>query len=142
MSTTSSQTPSSALTVITAYIEGLSAVKASMISDLCKEQHCHCLCLQETHRGARKARPRIPGMTLVAERPHDKYGSVIFIRDDLKVNSISVTAANHVELPDVVVHSVYKRAVCTPFIGTQKHTPDCNMRFQQPQHHMGLRRHR
>ena len=38
---------------------------------------------------------------------------VVFIRDDLKVKSISVTAANHVEvitaeLPDVVVHSVYK----------------------------------
>ena len=52
-------------------------------------------------------------MTLVAERPHDKYGSAIFIRDDLKVNSISATAVNHVdmittELPDVVVHSVYK----------------------------------
>ena len=113
MSTTSSQSLSSALTVISANIEGLSAIKASMLSDLCKEQHCHCLCLQETHRGERKARPRIPGMTLVAERPHDKYGSAIFIRDDLKVKSISVTAANHVEvitaeLPDVVVHSVYK----------------------------------
>ena len=51
-------------------------------------------------------------MTLIAERPHDKYGSAIFIRDNLKVKSISVTAANHVEvitveLPNVVVHSVY-----------------------------------
>ena len=104
MSTTSNQSLSSALTVISANIEGL--------SDLCKEKHCHCLCLQETHRGTRKVRPRIPGMTLVAERPYDKYGSAIFIRDDLKV-SISVTSANHVEvitakLPDVVVHSVYK----------------------------------
>ena len=58
-------------------------------------------------------RPRIPGMTLVAERPHDKYGSAIFIRDDLKVKSLSATAVNHVEvirveLSDVVVHSVYK----------------------------------
>ena len=84
-----------------------------MLSDLCKEQHCHCLCLQETHIGTRKARPRIPGRTLVVERPHDKYGSAIFIRDYLKVKRISVTAANHVEviiaeLPDVVVHSVYK----------------------------------
>ena len=40
-------------------------------------------------------------------------GEAIFTRDDLKVKSISVTAANHVEvitaeLPDVVVHSVYK----------------------------------
>jgi len=49
----------------------------------------------------------------VAERPHDKYGSAIFIRDDLKVKSVSVSAANNVEvitaeLPNVVVHSVYK----------------------------------
>ena len=95
MSTTSSQILSSALTLISANIEGLSAVKASMLSDLGKKQHCHCLCLQETHRGARKERPRILGMTLVAERPHDKYGSAIFIRDDLKVKSISVTTANH-----------------------------------------------
>ena len=99
--------------MISANIEGLSAVKASMLSDLCKEHHCHWLCLQETHRGARKARPRIPGMTLVAEHPHAKYGSTIFIRDNLKVKSISVTAANHVEvitaeLPDVVIHYVYK----------------------------------
>ena len=87
MSTSSSQGLSSALTVIYANIEGLSAVKASMISALCKEQHCHCLCLQETHRSERKARPRIPGMTLVEERPHDNYGSVIFIIDDLKVRA-------------------------------------------------------
>ena len=113
MSTTSCQSLSSALTVICANIEGLSAVKASMLSDLCKRQYYHCLCLQKTHRGERKARHEIPGMALVAERPHDKYGSAIFIKDDLKVKSISVTAANHVEvitaeLPDVVVHSVYK----------------------------------
>ena len=103
---------SSALTVISANIEGLSSVKTSMLSDVCKEQHCHSLCLQETHRGERKARPRIPGMTFVAERPHDKYGNAIFIRDDLKVKSICVTA----ELPDVVVHFVYKppsEQVCT-----------------------------
>ena len=149
MSTTCSQSLSIALTVISANIEGLSAVKASMLSDLCKEQHCHCLCLQETHRDARKAWPRIPVMTLITERPHDKYGSAIFIRDDLKVKSISVTAANHVEvitaeLPDVVVHSVYRQpgAVCTPSIMTQKTTSDCNRKCQQSQHHMGPRRHR
>ena len=98
MSTTRNQSLSSALTVISTNIVGLSGVKASMLSDLCKEQHCHCLCLKETHRGARKARPRNPGVTLVAERPHDKYGSAILIRDDMKVKSISVTAANHVEV--------------------------------------------
>ena len=71
MSTTSSQSISSALTVTSANIEGLSAVKASMLSDLCKEQHCH-----RGHRGERKARPIIPGMTLVTKRPHDKYGAL------------------------------------------------------------------
>ena len=113
MSTTSSQSLSNALTVISSNIEGLSAVKASMLSDLFNEQHCNCLCLQETDIGARKVRPRIPGMTLIAELPHDKYGSAIFIGDDLKLNSISDTAANHVvvitvELPDVAIHYVYK----------------------------------
>ena len=43
------------------------------------------LCLQETHRSQTQARPRIPGMSLVAERPHKKYGSAVFIREDLKV---------------------------------------------------------
>ena len=82
MYTTSSQILSSVLTEMSVYIEGLSAVKASMSSDLCKEQHCHSLCLQETHIGARKARPRISRMALVAEM---------------------ITS----ELTDVVVHYVY-----------------------------------
>ena len=51
--------------------------------------------------------PRIPGMTFVAEHPHDKYGGVIFIRDDLKVKSISVAAANHIEVI-TIVHYVTK----------------------------------
>ena len=57
-----------------------------------------CVSKKHTEAGG-KSRPRIPGRTLiVAERPHVKYGSAIFIRDDLKVKSISVTAANHVEV--------------------------------------------
>ena len=91
MSTTSSQSISSVQAVISANIE------VSVLSDLCKEPncHCHCLCLQETHRGARKARP---GMTLVAERHHDEYGSGIFIRDDLKVKKIYVTVVYYVKV--------------------------------------------
>ena len=136
--------------MISANIEGISAVKASMLSDLCKEQNVHCLCLQENHRGERKARPRIHGMTLIVELPHDKYGSAIFIRDDLKVNSISVAAANHIdvitaELPDVVVHSVYVPPSEQFVLSTLGHR---SLRqivfgdFQQPPHHMGLRCHR
>ena len=52
-------------------------------------------------------------MALVAERPHNKHGSSVFIRDGLKVNNISVCEEENVELitvelPGVVVHSMYK----------------------------------
>ena len=70
------------------------------------------LCLQETHRSKDKARPWIPGMELVAERPHKKHGSSVFIRDGLKVNNISVCGEGNVELitvklSGVIVHSMY-----------------------------------
>ena len=52
-------------------------------------------------------------MTLVAERPHNKHGSSVFIRDGLKVNNISVCEEGNVELitvelSGVIVHSMYK----------------------------------
>ena len=61
-------------------------------------------------------------MTLVAERSHDKYGSAIFIRDDLKVKSISVTAYNHVEvitveLPNVVAYKPPSEQFVLPSLG-------------------------
>ena len=140
MSAVHSQDPSGAMTVIWANVEGLSANKASILSELCKIQHCHCLCLHETHRAKDQARPKIPGMTLVAERPHNKHGSSVFVRDGLKVNSISVCEEENVEfitveLPGVVVHSLYKPP-------PEHHTSHHNRRFQQPQyplmiHHSG-----
>ena len=113
MSTVNSQSLSTALTVISANIEGLTASKASMLSEMYKREHCHSLCIQETHRAPRLARPKMPGMTLIAERPHIKYGSAILIRSDLKVKDVSVWELDNVELisiemPGVVVHSVYK----------------------------------
>ena len=84
-----------------------------MLSRMCKREHCHCLCLQETYREPHLARLKIPGMTLIVERPHIKYGSAILIRSDLKVRGVSVWEQDNVELisnemPGVVVHSVYK----------------------------------
>ena len=113
MSAVHSQSPSVAIAVISANVEGLTASKASIIAVMRKEQHCHCLCLQETHRSKDHARPRIPGMALVAERPHNKHGSSVFIRDGLKVNNISVCEEGNVELitvelSGVIVHSMYK----------------------------------
>ena len=58
-------------------------------------------------------RTKIAGMA-VAESPHNKYhGSAVFVRKDIKVNSIYVYKQGTVELitiemPGVVVHSVYK----------------------------------
>ena len=87
MSTANSQSLATALTVISANIEGFTATKASMLSEMCKREHCHCLGLQETHRAPHLAKPKIPGMTLIAERPHIKYGSAILIRSDVKVKA-------------------------------------------------------
>ena len=50
MSTVNSQSLSTALILISANIEGLTASKESMLSEMCKREHWHCLCLQETHR--------------------------------------------------------------------------------------------
>ena len=52
-------------------------------------------------------------MTHTAERPHIKYGSAILIRSELKVKGVSVCEQDNVdlisiEMPGVVVHSVYK----------------------------------
>ena len=56
---------------------------------------------------------KIPGMTLIAERPHIKYCSAILIRSNMKVKGVSVWEQHNVELISiemlgVVVHSVYK----------------------------------
>ena len=69
-----------ALTVISANIEGRTPSKASILSDMCKRERCNWLCLQETHRPTNLSRPNIAGMSVVAERPHNKYGSDILIR--------------------------------------------------------------
>ena len=88
MSAVTSQSLSMALTVISANIDGLTAAKASILSEMCKRECCHCMCLQETHRSTNLPRSKIAGMSLVVERPHNKYGSAILIRNDLKVNKI------------------------------------------------------
>ena len=112
MSAVTSQSLSTALTVISANIEGLTAVKTSILSEMCNREYCHCLCLQETHQSTNLPRPKIAGMSLVVERPH-KYSSAILIRNDLKVKKIYERVQGTVEIitivmSGVVVHSVYK----------------------------------
>ena len=138
MSAVNSQSLSTALTVISTNIEGLTASKTSILSDMCKRERCHCLCLQETHRPTNLSRSKIAGMSLVAERPHNKYGSAILIRDDLKVDNVYERVQGTVELITIVmsglvVHSVYKppkRPVCAPSTRPQRLATHSNRRFQ------------
>ena len=71
MSAVQIQSSSHALIVMSANIEGLTANKASILSDLFKDKHCHYLCLPETHIANDLPRPSIPDVALVAERPHN-----------------------------------------------------------------------
>ena len=122
MSAVTSQSLSTTLTVIYANIEGLTAAKASILSEMCKRERCHCLCLQETHRSTNLPRQKIAGMSLVVERPYNKYGSAILIRNDLKVKKIYERVQGTVEIitivmPGVVVHSVYNNQFELPALG-------------------------
>ena len=106
MSTQNSQGIHTPLTVIFANIEGFTHVKSAMLSVMCNDKHCQCLCRKETHRSQTQVRPRIPGMSLVAERPHNKYGSAVFIRDDLKVEDDVELIT--IGLCNAIIQSVYK----------------------------------
>ena len=74
----------------------------------------------------------IPGMTLIAERPHKKHGTTIFVREELKVKIVSIRDEGNDELPVVVVHSVYKPPTkrFVLFALGQKPTSHCNWGFQ------------
>ena len=113
MSAVNSHNLSTALHAISANIEGLTASKASILSDMCKRGLCHFLCLQWTYRPTNLSRTKIAGMSLVVERPHNKYGSAILIREDLKVDNVYERVQGAVELitivmSGVVVHSVFR----------------------------------
>ena len=73
-----------------------------------------CIVHSNHNRPTNLSRPKIAGMSLVAERPHNKYGSAILIREDLlKVKNVYERVQGTVEpitivMSGVVVHSVYK----------------------------------
>ena len=104
-----SQACSEALIVISANI-GLSTNKTFMLSELFKKEHC--LCLQETHIFSNCTRPKITGMAFVAESPHNKYGSAVFVRKDLKVNSIYLYASRE-QLNSLRLRFIFKSLIGT-----------------------------
>ena len=94
-------------------IESMSAAKQQLLAELCEKQKCDVLCVQETHQGLKAIRPNIRGMSLVAEIPHEQYGSSIFVRNNCICDSTSTSNTNNVEiiqaqLNKLTVTSVYK----------------------------------
>ena len=75
-------------------------------------QNCARYSIATVYVSKKHPEPKISSMSLVAERPHNKHGSSVFVRDGLKVNSISVCEEENVEFITVelpgVVHSLYK----------------------------------
>lgn len=102
------------MTILTINVEGLSSVKQEIISDLCKTNNCSVLCLQETHRGLDKNRPRIRGMKLLVERPHDQYGSALFIRDDIQYSDSWYTDTDDIEILSVTIENVTISSIYKP----------------------------
>ena len=97
MSVVHSHACSDVLIVISPNIEDLSANKASILSERCKKEHCH-------FGSSDYAMARIANMTLVAESLHNKYGSAVFIKKDLKVNGIYVCKQGTLKLITVEIH--------------------------------------
>ena len=81
-------------TIISANIEGLSSPKRDLIVKLFSEHNSQVLCLQETHQGPNNKRQTITGMKAAIERPHEKYGSAIYVKPDLVITSTSLTENN------------------------------------------------
>ena len=95
------------LTVISENVEGLSDPKEQLLANICKTNICDVLCLQEIHRGFDYNRPKINGMMLVIERPHEKYGSAIFVKTGTIIdnNNMAILTA---ETGGTLITSVYK----------------------------------
>lgn len=101
------------LTIISANIEGMSSAKEELLQNLCVQHGCHVLCIQETHRSHKMHRPKVKGMVLAIERPHDKYGSAIFVHPDVQVLSTALTEENNIEVltletANCTISSLYK----------------------------------
>ena len=100
MSGPNSHDLSTAMTVVSANMEGLTTSNAPMLSEMWE-------------RAPHLARLKITGVTLVAERSHIKYGSAILTRSDLKMKDVSAWEQDNIEpisieMHVVVLHSVYK----------------------------------
>jgi len=82
-------------------IEGLTPQKKIIILEIIRKKDCEILLLQETYRGQKQNRPKLYGITLKIERPHNKYGSAIFVKNSTAVKSASKNEMNNIEILNV-----------------------------------------
>jgi Reverse transcriptase (RNA-dependent DNA polymerase)/Endonuclease-reverse transcriptase len=100
-------------TIASINIEGLSRNKEEILSEICRTANCDVLCVQETHRGEGSKRPKIDGMRLVAEIPHEKHGSAIFAKMDVTISTAETETLDGIELicinmGNCSISSIYK----------------------------------
>ena len=105
------------LSIVSSNIDGLTCAKQDLLAELCTRNNCDILCLQETHRGPSRNRPRMPGMTLTTERLHDQYGS-IFVRNGLTVDNASVSENYNIDVLSIELMGIYVSSVYKPPIET------------------------
>ena len=94
-------------------IERFSSIKSQIISAFCHEFDCDVLCLQETHRGQTQAKPAIPNYTPVCEIPHQKQGTVIFLKRNAPFESFAKvrtvdTEQVSVKLSNISINNIYQ----------------------------------
>lgn len=94
-------------------IEGFSASKGQLLATLCADYICDILCIQETHRDMASSRPKIPGMISIGEIPNKQYGSAIFSKPGLIIESSEHSNTENIEIITIEVKrctviSIYK----------------------------------
>lgn len=86
-------------------VEGLCRVKCTYLEGISKDYKVNILCLQETHipEGAPPDRLRIQGFQLSCHDTQTKYGTAIYLREDIsryaiisptKINATSTIGVN------------------------------------------------
>ena len=95
-------------------IEGMTAAKKRLLTEMCADQKCDDLCIQKTHMGQKGLRPRIRGMCLAAKYLMNNTEVLILVRNNYNIwNSTSTSIRNNteiiqVQLNNLMVMSVYK----------------------------------
>ena len=92
----------------------MSVAKQQLFAELCEKQKCEVLCVQEIHRRLKAIRPNLRGISLVAEIPHEQYGSDIFVRNNCICDSTSTSNTNNVEIIQAQLNKLTVKSVYMP----------------------------